>query len=53
MVRLEIIDILAENEGPEVLAQELDHVERVIEPWPVSREAITLVVSLQAHLCSA
>lgn len=40
MVRLQVVDLLAEDERPDVLAQELDHVERVGEAGPVAREAV-------------
>lgn len=40
MVRLEVIDLLPEYQCPQVLAQELDHVERVREPRPVFREPV-------------
>lgn len=39
VIRLEVIDILAKDERPQVLAQKLDDVERVVEPRPVAREA--------------
>lgn len=39
VVGLEVVDLLLEDEGPEVLAEELDDVERVVEARPVAREA--------------
>lgn len=39
VVRLQVVDLLAEDEHPEVLAEELDHVEGVVEAWAVPREA--------------
>ena len=39
VVRLQVVDLLAEDEHPEVLAEELDHVEGVIEARAVPREA--------------
>lgn len=39
MVGLEVVDLLLEDEGPQVLAQELDHVERVVEAGAVAGEA--------------
>ncbi|TPX10813.1 uncharacterized protein E0L32_008202 [Thyridium curvatum] len=42
MIRLEVVHLLPEHEHPEVLAQELDHVERVCELGPVSRESVVL-----------
>ena len=39
VVRLQVVDLLAEDEHPEVLAEELDHVEGVVEARAVPREA--------------
>jgi hypothetical protein len=36
VVRLEIVNLLLEHDGPQVLAQELDHVEVVREARPVA-----------------
>lgn len=38
VIRLEVIDLFAEYQRPQVLADELDDIERIIEPRPVSRE---------------
>ena len=38
MIRLQVIDLLPENQGPHILAEELDHVERVGEAWAVAGE---------------
>ena len=38
MVSLQVVDVLAEHQRPEVLAHELDDVERVVEARPVPRE---------------
>lgn len=47
MVGLEIVDLLAKDEDPEVLAEELDHVEVVGESWSVAGEARAhMVVSI-------
>ncbi|KAJ6264776.1 LOW QUALITY PROTEIN: hypothetical protein Dda_0928 [Drechslerella dactyloides] len=40
MVGLEVVDLLAEDEVPDVLAQELDHVQRVREAAAVAGEAL-------------
>lgn len=40
MVRLQIVDLLPEEEGPHVLAQKLDHIQRIRKPWPISREPV-------------
>lgn len=39
VVGLEVVNLLLEDEGPQVLAQELDHVERVVEAGAVAGEA--------------
>lgn len=39
MVRLQIINLLPEQDGPQVFAKEFDHVEMVCEAWAVAREA--------------
>lgn len=39
MIRLEIVHLLPKHELPEVLAQKLDHVERVVEAWAVAGES--------------
>jgi hypothetical protein len=39
VVRLEIIDLLAEDEHPEVLAEELDDIESIRESRPIGRES--------------
>lgn len=41
VVRLQVVDLLAEDEHPEVLAEELDHVEGVVEARAVPRESAT------------
>lgn len=38
VVSLQVVDVLAEHQRPEVLAHELDDVERVVEARPVPRE---------------
>ncbi len=38
MVRLEVVNLLPKHQRPEVFAEELDDVERVVEPRPVARE---------------
>lgn len=38
VVRLQIVDLFPEHQRPQVLADEFDHVERVVEPRPVARE---------------
>jgi len=43
MVRLEIVDLLAEEQHPEVLAEELDRVEGVCEARAVAREAARMI----------
>ncbi len=40
MVRLQVVNLLPENQRPEVFAQELDGVESVGEAWPVARESV-------------
>lgn len=40
VVGLEIVDLLLENEGPEVFAEELDDVESVVEARAVAGEAV-------------
>lgn len=39
MISLEIIDLLPENQRPEILAKELNHVEGIAEPWSVAGES--------------
>jgi hypothetical protein len=46
VICLEVIDLLLENDGPKIFAEELDYVQIVGEAWPVSREAKEL--SLEA-----
>lgn len=41
VVRLKIVDLLPEDQHPDVLAEELDHVERVGEARPVFRESVS------------
>lgn len=36
VVGLEVVDLLLEDESPEVLAEEFDDVECVVEAWPVA-----------------
>ena len=36
MIRLQIINLLPEHQRPHVLAQKLDHVQRIRKPWPIS-----------------
>lgn len=50
MVRLQVIDLLAEDERPDVLAQELDHVERVGEAGPVAGEAVPITPESQPYV---
>ncbi len=38
MVGLEVINLLPEHQDPYILAQELDHVQRVSEPRPIPGE---------------
>lgn len=38
MVGLEIINLLAEEQGPHLLAKEFDHVEGVHEAWSIAGE---------------
>ena len=40
MVRLQIINLLPEEQGPHVLAQKLNHIQRIRKPWPISREPV-------------
>lgn len=53
VVGLEVVDLLLEHQGPEILAQELDHIEGIVEAWPVSREATGshTQVSCQQTVC--
>ena len=39
MICLEIVDLLLEEDGPEVFAEELDHVQIVDEAGPVAGES--------------
>ena len=39
MIGLEIVDLLLEEDGPEVLAEEFDHVEIVEKAGPVAGES--------------
>jgi len=50
MVRLQIIDLLAEHERPDVFAQELDHVERVGEAGAVAGKPIQHTQQV-SHMC--
>jgi len=52
MIRLQIIDLLAEHERPHVLAQELDHVERVGEAGAVAGEAVFVKRQQMIHIPS-
>jgi hypothetical protein len=45
MIRLEIIDLFLEDNGPEVLADELNNVEIVGKARPVSGEATISMVN--------
>ena len=45
MIRLEVINVLAEDQRPQVLAEEFDDVQRVVKPWAISREPIGIGVS--------
>ena len=36
MIRLQIVNLLPEEEGPHVLAQKLDHIQRIREPRSIS-----------------
>lgn len=40
MVGLEVVDLLLEDEGPQVLAEELDHVKGIVEAGAVAGESI-------------
>jgi len=40
MIRLEVVDLLPENDRPEVLAKEFDHVEGVGKAGPVAGESV-------------
>ena len=44
MICLEIIDLLLENDGPKIFAEELDYVQVVGEAGPISREAEGAIV---------
>lgn len=48
VVCLEIVDLFPEDERPEILAQELDDIERVVEARPVCRESATHTACEQA-----
>lgn len=41
VIRLEVVDLLPEHQRPQVLAEELDHIERIVEAWAVAREPVT------------
>ena len=45
VIRLEIIDLLLENNSPQVFTDKLYDVEIVVKAWPVSREATKFSVS--------
>ena len=38
MICLQIINLLSEYKSPHIFAEEFDHIKRVREAWPVSRE---------------
>lgn len=38
MICFEVINLLPEYQSPDVFAEELDHVQCICEPWPISRE---------------
>lgn len=40
VVRLEVVDLLAEEQGPEVFADEFDVVERGLRAWAVGAESV-------------
>lgn len=40
MICLEVVDVLAEDERPQIFAKKLDDIERIVESRPVSREPI-------------
>ena len=49
MVRLEVINLLPKHQRPEVFAEKLDDVERVVEPRPVAREPATKPPCVSNH----
>lgn len=38
MIRLEVVDLLAKYQRPHVLAQKLDHIQRIREAWAIPRK---------------
>jgi hypothetical protein len=44
VICLEVIDLLLENDGPKIFAEELDYVQIVGEAGPISREAEGAIV---------
>lgn len=41
MIGLQIVDLLVEQDGPEVLAQEFNHVQVIDEAWTVTGESVS------------
>ena len=50
MVRFQVVDLLAEDEHPEVFAEEFDYVESVCEAGSVAGESISVIVSIDRSL---
>lgn len=40
VIGLEIVNVLSKDEGPQVFAEKLDHVEGVVEAGSVARESV-------------
>lgn len=40
VIRFQVVDVLAKDERPKVLAEELDDVERIVEAWAIPREPV-------------
>ena len=40
MIGLEVVNLFPEDQRPHVFAQELDHIERVVETGPVAGESV-------------
>jgi hypothetical protein len=42
MIRLQVINLLSKHQHPQILAQELDHIQRIRETWAIAGKPISL-----------
>lgn len=50
VVCLEVVDLLAEEKGPEILADEFDAVQSRLWPWTIGAESIVARISMSARI---